>query len=75
MGRCERKLLPISVMQGGLKMAKPLEQIIKEYPPRGPLQQFRFDKSISFSCFRCGQNKISKLITIYNNDWNKRLLE
>lgn len=54
-------------------MVKPLEQIKKEYPSRGPMQQFRFDKSISFSCFRCGQNKISKLITIYNNDWNKRL--
>ena len=53
--------------------AKPLELITKEYPQLGPLQQFRFDKSVSFSGFRCGQNKISKLITIYNNDWNKRL--
>jgi len=54
-------------------MAKPLEKIIKEYPPRGPLVQFRFEKSLSFSCFRCGQNKVSKLVTLYNNDWNKRL--
>ena len=54
-------------------MAKPLENITKEYPKRGPLSQFRFDKSISFSCFRCGQAKTSKLITTYNNDWNKRL--
>lgn len=54
-------------------MSKPLEQIIKDYPPRGPLKQYRFDKSISFSCFRCGQSKVSKLITIYNNDWTKRI--
>lgn len=54
-------------------MTKPLENISKEYPKRGPLGQFRFDKSLSFNCFRCGQTKISKLITIYNNDWDKRL--
>lgn len=54
-------------------MSKPLEPITKEYPPRGPLKQYRFDKSISFSCFRCGQSKVSKLITIYKNDWSKRL--
>jgi len=54
-------------------MAKPLENITKEYPKRGPLSQFRFEKSISFNCFRCGQSKTSKLITTYNNDWNKRL--
>lgn len=55
------------------KMSKPLELVIKEYPKRGPLSQFRFEKSISFSCFRCGETKISKLITIYNGNWNKRL--
>lgn len=54
-------------------MTKPLENITKEYPKRGPLSQFRFEKSISFNCFRCRQSKTSKLITIYNNDWYKRL--
>ncbi|MDY0144119.1 MAG: hypothetical protein RBR97_19735 [Bacteroidales bacterium] len=54
-------------------MSKPLEKITKEYPKRGPLGQYRFDKSISFTCFRCGQIKISKLITIYNENWDKRL--
>jgi hypothetical protein len=54
-------------------MSKPLENITKEYPKRGPLNQYRFEKSISFNCFRCGQSKTSKLITIYNNDWNRRL--
>ena len=54
-------------------MTRPFEQIIKEYPSRGPLKQYRFDKSISFACFRCGQTKTSKLITIYNEDWSQRL--
>jgi hypothetical protein len=54
-------------------MPKPLEKITKEYPNRGPLNQFRFEKSISFKCFRCGQIKTSKLITTYNYDWEKRL--
>lgn len=54
-------------------MAKPIEAIIKEYPSCGPLKQFRFDKSIAFSCFRCGQNKTSKLISLYKNDWDKKL--
>lgn len=54
-------------------MPKPLEKISKEYPKRGPLSQFRFEKSISFNCFRCGLAKTSKLITIYNSDWDKRI--
>ena len=54
-------------------MKKPLENITKEYPKRGPLSQYRFEKSITFNCFRCGQSKSSKLITFYNSDWNKRL--
>lgn len=54
-------------------MSKPLEIITKEYSKRGPLSQFRFEKSISFNCFRCGQIKTSKLITTYNNEWDKRL--
>lgn len=47
-------------------MPKPLGNITKKYPKRGPLSQFRFEKSISFSCFRCGQIKTAKLITIYS---------
>ncbi|MBC6992239.1 hypothetical protein [Hymenobacter sp. BT491] len=54
-------------------MSKPIEKIIKEYSPRGPLKQYRFEKSLSFNCFRCTQSKTSKLITIYYGDWHKRL--
>ncbi|APX99729.1 hypothetical protein [Lacinutrix venerupis] len=47
--------------------------IIKEYPQRGPIKQFRFDKVVAFECFRCGKQKKSKLITIYDDNWNKRM--
>ncbi|KAB2919914.1 MAG: hypothetical protein F9K29_03375 [Hyphomicrobiaceae bacterium] len=47
--------------------------ITKTYPPRGPLQQFRFADSTAFDCFRCGQAKESKLITVYQGNWSKRL--
>ncbi len=47
--------------------------VSKSYPPRGPLQQFRFDVSTAFRCFRCGASKKSKLIAIYSNDWSKQL--
>ena len=45
----------------------------KTYPPRGPLQQFRFGSSTAFECFRCGRSKKSKLITVYGGDWSRRL--
>jgi hypothetical protein len=48
-------------------------KLAKTYPPRGPLQQFRFEDSTVFACCRCGQTKKSKLITVYAADWSKRL--
>jgi hypothetical protein len=55
-------------------MMKPIPfEIEKTYPPRGPLQQYRLAQSAAFSCFRCGQSKKSKLITIYGSDWSRRL--
>jgi hypothetical protein len=47
--------------------------ITKTYPPRGPLQQHRLAESTAFDCFRCGQAKQSKLITVYRQDWSRRL--
>lgn len=49
--------------------------LIKAYPARGPLRQYRFKEAIAFDCFRCGElkSKKSKLITIYAEDWNQRL--
>lgn len=53
---------------------KPIpSQLQKEYPARGHLQQFRFKEATAFHCFRCGTSKKAKLITIYDQDWNRRL--
>lgn len=47
--------------------------VTKTYPPRGPLQQYRFAEGTAFRCFRCGDTKKSKLITIYSGDWSRKL--
>lgn len=47
--------------------------VTKTYPQRGPLQQFRFAEGTAFRCFRCGDSKKSKLITIYSGDWSRKL--
>lgn len=47
--------------------------VTKTYPPRGPLQQHRLAESTAFDCFRCGQAKKSKLITVYSQNWSRRL--
>ncbi len=47
--------------------------VIKRYPQRGPMQQFRFADGTAFNCFRCGDAKKSKLITVYGGDWSRRL--
>src|SRR5271166_3574973 len=46
---------------------------IKTYPPRGPLQQFRLERAVPFTCFRCGQDKKSKLQSVYDGDWSRTL--
>ena len=47
--------------------------LTKTYPKRGPLQQFRFAEATAFKCFRCGNSKKSKLITVYSGDWSRKL--
>lgn len=54
----------------GVDMSSPPGRITKTYPERGPIQQDRFDEVLSINCFRCGQNKKSKLIAIYRGDWD-----
>jgi hypothetical protein len=39
-------------------------EIIKVYPPRGPLRQYRLAASATFACSRCGLQKTSKLVTV-----------
>ena len=53
---------------------KPVPSALKKtYPKRGPLQQFRFVDGTAFKCFRCGDSKKSKLITVYSGDWARKL--
>jgi len=47
--------------------------VVKQYPSRGPMQQFRLKEATAFRCFRCGAPKTSKLITVYGQDWSRRL--
>ena len=47
--------------------------IIKTYPSRGPMQQFRLAEINGFHCFRCGQSKKSKLLVVYADDWDRLL--
>jgi hypothetical protein len=47
--------------------------VAKTYPARGPLQQYRFFEGIAFRCFRCGETKKSKLVTVYSGSWTKKL--
>ncbi|HLO18803.1 MAG TPA: hypothetical protein VK206_28485 [Anaerolineales bacterium] len=55
-------------------MKKPLPtEIVKTYPRRGVMQQFRIVELTAFHCFRCGQSKKSRLVVVYENDWNRLL--
>ena len=47
--------------------------VIKVYPARGPLQQYRVRAATAFRCFRCGRAKISKLVTVFAGDWAQLL--
>lgn len=48
-------------------------EIVKHYPPSGPLSQHRLAKATSFSCGRCGGDKTSKLVTTVGGVWEPLL--
>lgn len=48
-------------------------KIVKDYPARGPLHQYRLGESTAFRCFRCGDSKKSKLIALYDDNWERLL--
>src|SRR5215471_10239368 len=48
-------------------------EVVKTYPQRGPLQQYRLATSTSFLCSRCGTSKTSKLVSIIEADWDRLL--
>ncbi|KAK4040947.1 hypothetical protein C8A01DRAFT_15251 [Parachaetomium inaequale] len=43
--------------------------VLKEFPPRGALQQFRLVKVTTFTCKRCSQEKTSKLVVTEDGNW------
>lgn len=45
----------------------------KIYPPRGPLEQYRFASLTEFTCYRCGAAKKSKLLVTVDGDWDQLL--
>jgi hypothetical protein len=51
----------------------PLQPVIKSYPPRGPLQQYRLTAPAAFVCFRCHHPKKSRLWSLYKSDWSHAL--
>lgn len=54
-------------------MSSRFQNVVKEYPQRGPMKQYRLESSTAFHCFRCNSDKKSKLITIYSDNWDKVL--
>lgn len=55
-------------------MRKPsAEELGKTYPQRGPMQQFRLNRATAFRCFRCGETKTAKLVTVYGGNWEHTL--
>lgn len=47
--------------------------VVKTYPQRGPMRQYRLTVATSFRCFRCGLPKTSKLVTVFRQDWSHLL--
>ncbi|KAK4170894.1 hypothetical protein QBC36DRAFT_150857, partial [Triangularia setosa] len=43
--------------------------VLKEYPLRGTLQQFRLIKVRAFTCNRCNKEKKSKLVATEDGNW------
>lgn len=47
--------------------------IVKTFPKRGDMQQFRLEQLTEFTCIRCGKSKKSKLVVVKEDDWSKLL--
>jgi hypothetical protein len=45
--------------------------VLKEFPMRGHLQQFRLAKVTKFTCDRCNKEKTSKLVVTKDGNWEK----
>ena len=52
-------------------MPKPDGKIIKEYPIKGNLKQFRIENATQFYCCKCEIVKKAKLIAVVGEDWEQ----
>ena len=48
-------------------------EIVKTYPAKGSLQQFRMSELNAFDCCQCGKSKRSKLVTVRHGDEDELL--
>lgn len=48
-------------------------EVVKEYPQRGQLRQYRLARPTSFTCNRCSLENVSKLVATVNGNWDALL--
>ena len=42
-------------------------KIVKEYPKKGIYTQYRFEKVVTFNCYKCKKDKTAKLVSTIND--------
>lgn len=47
------------------------DDVIKTYPAKGSLQQFRLSGATEFKCSCCGKDKKAKLVVVRDGDWDE----
>jgi hypothetical protein len=48
-------------------------EVVKRYPSRGPLRQYRLASATSFTCSRCQQQRTAKLVATRDKKWDDLL--
>lgn len=48
-------------------------EVVKVYPSRGPLTQYRLASATSFKCSRCQKQKTAKLVATHDSQWDALL--
>ena len=64
---CRDQLEKLGESNQNAKLSRP--GVLREYPLRGALRQFRLIKVTTFTCNRCNREKTSKLVATTDGDW------
>ena len=64
---CRDQLEKFGESSQDAKLSRP--DVLREYPLRGVLQQFRLIKVTTFTCNRCNREKTSKLVATTDGNW------